>query len=260
MFASQYLEGLVAGWLRGDNFPADPASLELALSTANPTDTGGGLAEPANLGYARQAVTLSAPVTNDVSGAVTSNSNAIEFTAEGDITHFALLDDADNVLFYGPLASVRHIVEEDTITFAATTLSFALKGLYGKYLAEAVINWMRSTAMPAAPAELRFALSTANPTRDGSGILEPAGIGGYGRQLIAFDTPDPVTGTGTSIANDADIIFGPATATWGSITHWAIYADATENMVLYGALSAAKQIGSGSGFGINEGAASLLIR
>jgi hypothetical protein len=261
MFATQYLEGKIANWLRGTDFPTAPTNLKLALSTADPTDTGAGLTEPVNAEYARQALTFSAPITNDVSGTTMSNAAQILFSAAGNITHFAVLDNSDNVLLYGPMAAVRNISDVDSVTFAAATLQFAFKGLYGKYLAEAVVNWIRGTAMPSAPASLDFALSTSDPKRDGSGIAEPnSSTGNYDRQVVTFGAPTQTAGVGTSLPGTNELLFGPATdAPWGSISHWAIL-DPAENLLLQGAFSAAKTVPVGQGYGLNAGAVSLLIR
>jgi hypothetical protein len=261
MYATQYLEGKVAAWLRGTDFPTAPSSLKLALSTADPTDTGANLTEPVNGEYARQTIVFSAPVTNDASGTTTSNNAQILFSASGDITHFAVLDNADNVLLYGPMAAVRNISDVDSVTFAAATLQFAFKGLYSKYLAEAVVNWIRGTAMPSAPASLDFALSTSDPKRDGSGIAEPnSSTGNYDRQAVTFGAPTQTAGVGTSLPGTNELLFGPATdAPWGSISHWAIF-DPSDNQLLQGAFSNAKTVPVGQGYGLNAGAVSFLIR
>jgi hypothetical protein len=95
----------------------------VALSTADPTDSGGSIAEPAGGSYARKST---APADWDaaVSGAL-DNANAITFveaTASwGTITHFALFDasTAGNMLAHGTLTASKLIDNGDTASFAA---------------------------------------------------------------------------------------------------------------------------------------------
>ncbi len=261
MNTTQYLEAKIANYIRGTTMGSAPSSLKLALSTADPTDTGGNLTQPVNDGYAAQTLTLGSPVTNEDSGSVVSNSADIVFTAGGDVSHFAVLDNADNVLFYAPLAAIRTIADTDTITFATGAIQLAFKGLYSKYFAEALWAWIKGSAMPTAPVSLKLALSTANPKRDASGIAEPdSSTGGYHRQTIAFAALSFTSGVGTALESNNAQVFGPCTnANWGAISHFAIY-DQGSNQLFQGALSAPKNIPVGQGYGVNAGGASILLR
>ena len=94
-----------------------------------------------------------------------------------------------------------------------------------------------------------MALSTTDPTVDGSGISEPSG-NGYARKRIttgfglnstshAFGTVsyDDLTDT-VSVSNTYEIQFPKATGSWGTITHFALYSAATGGtMVAYGTLT-----------------------
>jgi hypothetical protein len=74
MHLSSYLQGLIAGYVRGTDFPAPPASLEIALSTSDPLADGSGLSEPSGAdGYARQPLTLNPSVSTLGSGVSTFN-------------------------------------------------------------------------------------------------------------------------------------------------------------------------------------------
>ncbi len=262
MQATEYLEGLVADWLSGSAFPAVPGQLRLALSEANPGDDGAGFDEVTGGSYARQNITLTAPTTNEANGAVSSNTASIVFSGlpTTTATHVAIFDNAGtNMLLYGSLSAIRSVTAGDSISFAANVISVAFKGKYSKYLGEAIMNWLRGTSMPAAPASIKFELSTVDPLRDATGFTPPSGGAGYVAQTFEFDAPQFVNGTGTSIANVDPIIFGPATASWGVVSHAAVYSVGGD-MLLYGPLAVPKTVGNGEGMGFSAGSLSLLIR
>lgn len=113
------------------------------------------------------------------------------------------------------------------------------------YLEEAQLNWVRGTAMPAAPSAVYVALSTADPTEDGSAIAEPAGGDGYARQAATFGAPSQGANAAT-ISNSAEVSFGAATGAWGTITHFAVFdAVSGGNMLYHGTLTASRVVGSG---------------
>ena len=92
------------------------------------------------------------------------------------------------------------------------------------------------------PPVIYVALSTANPTDDGSGFAEPSGNAYARRQTSASDWN---AATGGSLDNASDITFGQATGNWGTITHFALFDAVTGgNMLAHGALNQPKAIGS----------------
>lgn len=239
-----------------------PASLELALSSADPTDDGSGLTEPTDIGYARQTIVFSVPVTTEPDGSRTSNTSGIVFTgtALGVVTHAAIFDNSGNMLFYGALDVARDVINNDSVSFAASTVRVTLAGAFSKLLGEAILNWTRGVAMRTAPASLELAIGRASATRDGNLLNEVAG-NNYYRQTLTFGAPSETVGVGTSVANDTNIIFGPnTTVNWGAITDWAIFMDGADDMAVYGTLAVAKNVTIGAGFGIATGALTLLIR
>jgi hypothetical protein len=74
---SDYLENKLLDHTFRNTSYAPPATVYLALYTANPTDAGGGT-EVTGGGYARQAITFGA-----ASGGAISNTAAVAFTATG---------------------------------------------------------------------------------------------------------------------------------------------------------------------------------
>lgn len=109
------------------------------------------------------------------------------------------------------------------------------------YLEELIINWLRGTNMPAAPAVLYLGLSTADPGDDAAGLAEPSG-GGYARQVVSLGAPSQVGGAAQSL-NSAQIDFNATTA-WGLITHAALFdAVSGGNMLRHAALDNPRNIG-----------------
>jgi hypothetical protein len=105
-----------------------PTNIYVALSTADPTDSGGSIAEPSGNNYAR---TLCNTWDAAASGA-TANTNAVTFpTASGSwgtITHFALFDasSAGNMLAHGALTTSKSITNGDTPKFNAGEIDVTL--------------------------------------------------------------------------------------------------------------------------------------
>jgi len=86
-------------------------------------------------------------------------------------------------------------------------------------------------------------LSTADPLDDASGLAEPLG-GGYARVATTGATWNAAA-VG-SASNAAAITFPQATASWGTVTHFALFDAATAgNMIASGALTVSKAIGNG---------------
>lgn len=123
---SDYLENaLINATLRGTAYTS-PAAVYVGLFTSDPTDAGTGT-EVSGGGYARQAVTFSAPVNGS-----TSNSAEVLFpqaTANwGTVTHFGIFDasTAGNLLYHGPLSLAKTIATGDQFKFAVGKLTVTL--------------------------------------------------------------------------------------------------------------------------------------
>jgi len=93
------------------------------------------------------------------------------------------------------------------------------------------------------PPTIYVALSTADPLDNGSGLAEPSG-NGYARDETAGT--DWNTASGGTVDNANAIVFNEATGNWGTITHFALMDAASGgNLLVHGALSTSKSIGSG---------------
>lgn len=126
---SNYLENKLVDHVVGKTSFTMPTAY-IALSTADPLDTGAGLAEPVGNGYARKA-TVGADWAAAANGA-TSNATALAFPqatgAWGTVTHFTIMDaaTAGNMLAHGTLAVAKPITTGDTPSFAIGDLGITL--------------------------------------------------------------------------------------------------------------------------------------
>ena len=132
---SSYLEAQILNWVKGTSIAASPATLYVALYTANPTDANASGTEVSGNAYARVAVTSatgwSAITDNGAgNGSVISNAGVITFATPtpagwGTITGFALYDalTVGNELFWAALAASKVINAGDTVTFQIGALT-----------------------------------------------------------------------------------------------------------------------------------------
>lgn len=261
MHLSTYLQGLIAGYVRGTDFPAAPASLEIALSTADPLADGSGLSEPpGGDGYARQTLSLNPSVATVGAGVSVFNSAPIVFGPVTNntwptVTHVAVFDDSSNMLWHGPLNAQRTSPVGDELPFAAGALQLQMATYFGHYFGQLVLEWMRGTAAPSAPASTQLALSLADPLDDASALDEPAL--GYTRQTITFAAPG-ATSTGTPIVSEGPYIFGPADADWGLITHGAVFTPGS-NLLLKGPAAVQRDVVENDSFAVPYGALTILF-
>ena len=113
--------------------------------------------------------------------------------------------------------------------------------------------WLRANADTiSAPSTVYVGLHTGDPGEDGT-ANELVG-NGYSRTAGSFGNVS-VIGDVVSITNNAAIDFGPATASWGSVTHMSIWdsASGSTNCLFKGALSAAKTVDTNDSFRFANG-------
>lgn len=103
----------------------------------------------------------------------------------------------------------------------------------------AVADWIAGGATPTRPSARFAALYTAAPT-DAGGGTEVSG-GSYARTAVTFGAA--VNGV---TSNSATVTFPTATASWGVVTHFAVWDAATAGVLLFhGILTASKTIDNG---------------
>lgn len=109
-----------------------------------------------------------------------------------------------------------------------------------------VLTWTFTANAVTRPTAWYIGLFTAAPGEAGGGT-EVSG-GSYARKAVTF------TVSGNTASNSANVEFDVATASWGTITHVAVFdASTAGNQIAYAALSTAKAIGSGDVLRINAG-------
>ena len=102
--------------------------------------------------------------------------------------------------------------------------------------AEALVRkWLFSDSAATRPTQWFLKLYTAAPSDSGGGTEVASGVG-YTAQEISFDA--------NGAANDAEIVFGPATADWGTVTHGAIF-DESNRFLAWAAVGSARSIPTG---------------
>ena len=132
---------------------------------------------------------------------------------------------------------------------------------FSSWFEQTILNWCRGTAIATTPTALQIRLHTSNPLDNYSGAAEVGGGIGYTAQAIILSAPGSIVGTGTTVSNTLSIIFGPATANWGSVTHWSIHGSAGDvNFYFYGPFLAAKTVNIGDSYSIPAGALEILVR
>lgn len=260
---SSYFQTAIGNWLKNTVFPTAPANLYVALYTAAPGEASASGTEVAGGSYARQAISVAtgswAAPSASGNAQQTSNSNAVAFPTAtatwGTVVGWALYDalTGGNELYYGALTSNQTVNSGGTASFAAGQLVIQVGAIttnaMSTYLSQAIINWMRGTTFPTTPTNFYVALYTANPGPASASGTEVTG-GSYARQAIAPSTGWSAlgtSGTATTISNSGSIPYPTATASWGTVTGWAVYDAATVgNEILYGALTASQVVSSGN--------------
>lgn len=109
---------------------------------------------------------------------------------------------------------------------------------FTNYTETEVLEWLLTAGAVTRPTAWYVGLFTAAPGETGGGT-EVSG-GSYARESATF------TVSGNTASNSANIEFTEATASWGTITHVAIFdAVSGGNMLAYASLTASKTIDSG---------------
>jgi len=235
-----------------------PATIYLALCTADPTDaaTGASCNEVANSGnYARVVIAFGAAASRRV-----TQSGAVNFAqlngSIGTASHWVITDSitygAGNALAHGAFATPKALVSGNTPSVATTEIYVEILGEISTYLAGKLLDLMfrnQAYSKPATYVALATAVIDENDT--GVTIVEPAG-GAYARKLVNVNLGASPTWDLAALGvvdNTHDVDVGPATgASWGTITSVCI-VDASGtgagNMLMYDNTLADQAVGDG---------------
>ena len=223
-----------------------PTNIYIALSTADPLDTGAGIAEPVAMGYARVVM----DAWDAAAARATANTNQITFAQStgdwGTITHFAIFDaiTGGNFLAHGDFTVSKAAPLGTNLYIAAGDMDvvFSANGICDG-LANKLLDHVFKVAEHTVDTNLYVALFTASPTDDGVSGTECTG-GSYARKVCnGWDA----AAAGAS-ENTAAITFATATASWGTVTHFMIMnhldaAESTANTLIWGTVDPNRLIG-----------------
>lgn len=124
-----------------------------------------------------------------------------------------------------------------------------------KTFSDNILNWLKGTAMPAAPANLYLALFTTMPTTNaGASLVEVSG-GAYARQQITPAMWAAITTNADSVteqmSTNAQLTFPVATANWGTIVGGGIYDAVTAgNPLIYVGISSPQTVNTNNQFDV----------
>lgn len=130
MSASNYLENIILDFILGAVAYTPPATIYIALHTANPTDVGNVGEVPSTNAYARLAYTNN--LTNFPAASGGSKSNGVLGTFPtptgagwGDVTYFSLWDapTGGNCLFVSNAFAAQTIQAGNTVSFASGSIT-----------------------------------------------------------------------------------------------------------------------------------------
>lgn len=111
-----------------------------------------------------------------------------------------------------------------------------------------VLTYVFTATSVTRPTAWYLALFTSNPTDAGSGTEVSTSGTAYARQTAAF------TVSGDTASNSSAIEFPTATASFGTVSHVAVFDAATSgNLIAYAALTSSKAIDTGDVFRVPAG-------
>mgnify|MGYP001023485522 FL=1 len=111
-----------------------------------------------------------------------------------------------------------------------------------------VLNYVFTATSVTRPTAWYLALFTSNPADDASGTEVSTSGTAYARQSAAF------TVSGDTASNSAAIEFPTATASFGTVSHVAVFdAASSGNLIAYAALTSSKAIDTGDVFRVPSG-------
>ncbi len=208
-----------------------PTNIYIALSTADPTEDGSGLAEPGSGNYARKVFNT----WNTAAGRAITNNGAITFNtanaAWGNITHYAIIDTitGGNMLAYGALAVAKDVVNGNTPSIADTEIEVSVTtGGFSDFLALEMLDHTFKVASYPQPT-MYIGLSTTIPT-DAGNVTEP-GSGNYARKAHAVWDAAAAGAT----ENTGVITFNTPSGTWNECVSATVHdAAATGNYLARG--------------------------
>ena len=216
-YATDRYEEAMINIMRNSGITAKTPYLALYLSAPNDDGTGG--TEISYTGYARKAVTFTAPAEEGTSLEMHNNADISFYEAQtsvGTVTHVCLFDalTGGNMWLYGQLETPLVVQQGVSPVFRAGSVKWSWSGRLNTYYRTAVMNAMRGTAVNAFTPYLGL-LDSSKEELSGTG---------YARQTQTglFSAPQQVSGMAqTSNANE--ITFPQAESGWGTAAYIGIF-------------------------------------
>jgi len=201
-----------------------PATIYVGLSTADPTETGGGWADPTYTGYARKSIAFGA-----ASARAIAQNALVTFdqctAGSSTVTHWGLWDQASggNLMAHGALSASKSIVAGNTPSLASgqVTVTFNAAGVFTP-MTLSILDWLFRAQSWAQPTNVKMALSTTIPTDGGPNITEPSN--NYG-QITQNSWNAATTATPGLADNNGDVTFAAPSGSWGTIVYGVVYLD-----------------------------------
>lgn len=214
-----------------------PATVYLALHTADPTDDGSG-AEANYTSYARTAITFGAASSRRV-----TQSGAVTFPAStggsNTVTHWGVWDASSggNMLAHGAFVTSKSIVSGNTPSVATGVVYVEFSaGEISDYLANKLLDLaFRNTAYTAPDTYLGLTTATIADSNTGSTVTEVSG-GSYARvQINPNGGSSPTWDVAASgvVDNTHDVSFPEATGSWGTVVAVGIFDASTAGNLLF---------------------------
>lgn len=214
-----------------------PATVYLALHTADPTDDGSG-AEANYTSYARTAITFGAASSRRV-----TQSGAVTFPAStggsNTVTHWGVWDASSggNLLAHGAFATSKSIVSGNTPSVATGVVYVEYSaGEISDYLANKLLDLaFRNTAYTAPDTYLGLTTATISDSDTGSTVTEVSG-GSYARKQVnpnGGSSPTWDVAASGVVDNTHDVSFPEATGSWGTVVAVGIFDAATAGNLLF---------------------------
>ena len=254
-----------------------PTAWYVALCTSDPTDSALGT-EVSGGGYARQSVAFT------VSGNNASNTSAIEFpeaTANyGTVVAVMIMPastggTASDMIVHAQLTTDKSISTGDIFRIPAGDLEISidqqerLMGILTDEWEVKLLKHIFGHTKLDIPGNLYLGLHSGTPTEASPSTGELSGSG-YSRVHLVDNVQNSSSsssssqmhtsfgfGTNDSLTNTSAIDFAEATGSWGTVSYYSVWDDATAttaaNCLMIGALSSGVAVGSGDQFRIGIG-------
>lgn len=257
---SDYLENSLLDHLLKNTVYTPPANIYFALSTADPTEDGSGIAEPSGNGYARAKCNT----WNAATSRQTKNTNQVSFATPtgswGTITHFGIFDalTGGNFLGYGALSVPRAVATGDDMKLPAESIAIVFSaGGCSNYLAQKLLDHVFITTLYSQPANIYVALCTAVvlDSDTGSTITEPSNGAYTRRNHNSWDAA-----VSSASENTGEIAFAQPTNDWGTITDVALVdALSAGNVLIFTVLGEATVVSDGDTVRFLDGAIDITL-